>query len=87
MKHRATSPVVVLAHAGIHSSAPTVCCVCKCASRNSANRQQDVNAAAIQTYGTCCTMVPRIREDDERSRRKMLTVTRNHQCKAIFARR
>ncbi len=54
-----------------------------------ANRQQHVNTVVTLSQGSHCTMGPRVREDDERRgylnkvSRKTLTVTRNHQCKAM----
>ena len=58
--------------------------------QNRANRKQNVNTAVTPSQGSCCTMDPRVREDDKRRDElnevssKTLTETRNHQCKAMW---
>ncbi len=70
----AIPPAVIPVHTGIHSSTHARCRVWKRTRHNQQlHRAKPGNEAAIPSNNTRCTMVPRVREDDERRDRKRLT--------------
>ncbi len=71
----ATPPAVIPVHTGNHLSTRTGCRVWKHTHRNRQHRttqQQYVNVAITTSHTTCCTMGPRVREDDKIRDRKRL---------------